>query len=529
MMPPEHSLRLTVIAAVTALAGLIAVQMVLLMDAFELKQQAFRQNVNAALSAASVRLAAGETLVTAYTVGSGAEVREDSMVFGSVDTPQRVQVHVFSKSGDERTILDGQKSHGRHAAGLGDSVGQHGRMMVRFDDDSVKTVVRFEGAVTPGMATRTGDDRARQVFVSRVIENLWVTAQRPIEERISRGALDSVLDRSLEDAGITLTYSSGVLDGNDSLHLAQPPSSARELVASPYRAPLFLYEGPGNRLVVHFPGRQLYLLQQLWPVLLASVVFLGAIITGFVAGLRVIVRQRQLARSMVDFINNMTHEFKTPLSTVTLATEAIQRADVVGRKTKVLQYNRMIAEESLRMKSQVDRILNLAQLEEGETELQTTNVDMHALLEDAIRAFTVQVEARGGRILRELRAARPVVRGDPVHLLNIVHSLLDNANKYSPDAPVVTIATVNTPGSLLVRVSDQGKGIPAEHQERVFEKYYRVPTGNLHEVRGFGIGLSYVKRIVELHGGAIRLQSQPGTGTTVTLTLPLVPSPGETT
>jgi signal transduction histidine kinase len=214
---------------------------------------------------------------------------------------------------------------------------------------------------------------------------------------------------------------------------------------------------------------------------------------------------------------------------VTLATEAIQRADVVGRKTKVLQYNRMIAEESLRMKSQVDRILNLAQLEEGETELQTTNVDIHALLEDAVRAFTVQVEARGGRIVRELRAVSTLVRGDPVHLLNIVHSLLDNANKYSPDAPVITIATMNTSGFLLLRVADQGKGIPGEHQERVFEKYYRVPTGNLHEVRGFGIGLSYVKRIVELHGGTIRLQSQPGIGTTVTLTLPLVPSPGETT
>jgi two-component system, OmpR family, phosphate regulon sensor histidine kinase PhoR len=227
----------------------------------------------------------------------------------------------------------------------------------------------------------------------------------------------------------------------------------------------------------------------------------------------------------VDFINNMTHEFKTPLSTVTLATEAIQRPDVVGRKGKVLQYNRMIAEESLRMKSQVDRILNLAQLEEGETGLKTTDVDMHALVENAARAFAVQVESRGGRIIRELRASHPVVRGDPVHLLNIIHSLLDNANKYSPDPPVITIATVNASGSLLIRVSDQGKGIPAEHQERVFEKYYRVPTGNLHEVKGFGIGLSYVKRIVELHAGTIRLQSQPDAGTTVTVSFPLVRLP----
>lgn len=528
MMPPEHSLRLTVIAVVTALAGLIVVQMVLLMDAFELKQQAFRQNVNAALGAASVRLSAGEALVTAFKVESGAGVRRDSLVF-NVDPPQQIQLRVFSKSGEHGTIRDSLTPQAQRAAVLGDSGKHPGKMMYRLEAESLKTVVRFEGASPPGMATRSGDDRAKQVFVSRVIDNLWVTAQRPIEQRITRAALDSVLRRSLEDAGITLTYSSGILDGNDSLHLAQPPSSAMELAASPYRAPLFLYEGPGNRLVVHFPGRQLFLLQQLWPVLLASVVFLGAVITGFVAGLRVIVRQHQLARSMVDFINNMTHEFKTPLSTVTLATEAIQRPDVVGRKAKVLQYNRMIAEESLRMKSQVDRILNLAQLEEGETELQTANVNMHALLEDAVRAFTVQVEARGGRIVRELRAAHTVVRGDPVHLLNIVHSLLDNANKYSPDAPVITIATMNTPGSLLLRVSDQGKGIPREHQERVFEKYYRVPTGNLHEVRGFGIGLSYVKRIVELHGGTIRLQSQPDTGTTVTLTLPLVPSPGETT
>jgi signal transduction histidine kinase len=242
---------------------------------------------------------------------------------------------------------------------------------------------------------------------------------------------------------------------------------------------------------------------------------------GFGVVIWTIRRQQQLASSMVEFINNMTHEFKTPLSTVKLAAEAIQRHDVIGRKTKVLQYNRMVAEEAQRMKRQVDRILDLAQLEEGDVELSFSRVDLHALLSEASRTFAMQVEARGGRLTLRRDAASATVQGDPVHLLNILHSLLDNANKYSPDAPDILVATANEGDLVVITIADRGIGIPADHQKRVFEKYYRVPTGKLHDVKGFGIGLSYVKLMVEAHHGTVQLQSHPGRGTTVVLRLPV--------
>jgi two-component system phosphate regulon sensor histidine kinase PhoR len=228
-------------------------------------------------------------------------------------------------------------------------------------------------------------------------------------------------------------------------------------------------------------------------------------------------RQQRLGGLMVDFINNMTHEFKTPLSTVALASEAIDRPDMVTQKTKVLQYNRLIADETRRMKKHVDRILQMAQLEEGEIELSMSPVDLHELIRTAAANFALQVETRGGRIALNLDAAPHTIVGDPVHLLNVLQNLLDNAIKYSPESAEITVTTGNIDHKVTVQVADRGSGIPREHHERVFEKYYRVPMGNRHDVKGFGIGLRYVKLLVEAHGGTIGLQSEPGKGTEIVL------------
>jgi len=245
------------------------------------------------------------------------------------------------------------------------------------------------------------------------------------------------------------------------------------------------------------------------------------VVSGFVYTIRTIVRQQRLSGLMVDFINNMTHEFKTPISTVALASEAIGRPDVLTKKTKVQQYNRMIAEETQRMKAQVDRILQMAQLEEGDIELNRIDVDLHELIGKAAGAFALQVETRGGRITPVLRAEFSTLSGDPVFLIDIIRNLLDNANKYSTGAPEITLTTSNVEGMVVLQVSDRGIGIAPEHQKKVFGKYYRVPTGNVHDVKGFGIGLSYVKLLVEAHGGCISLKSEPGAGTDVEVRLPV--------
>jgi hypothetical protein len=330
MMPPDRFLRLTVAVIVTALTGLIVVQVMLLKDAFALKQETFRQSVSGALSAAAVRLATGETQDVVFrtekdslnrtisagssawsvsgecTVPPGPQARRDSLAHRD-GTPSLMRIQVITTGDKDSLLLDSSRLAGRRARPAGTPAAAAQGFMYRYETDSVKTVVRVGGDVSRTILTHSGNDRRRQVFVARVIDNLRVSSRRPLEDRISRSAVDSALRRSFTEAGITLEYASGVLDRDDSLHFAQPHEASQDLHMSPYRTALFLDDGPQNRLVVSFPGQRLFLLQQLWPVLLASLVFLVLIVAGFAAGFRTIVRQHQLGRSMVDFINNMTH------------------------------------------------------------------------------------------------------------------------------------------------------------------------------------------------------------------------------
>ena len=251
----------------------------------------------------------------------------------------------------------------------------------------------------------------------------------------------------------------------------------------------------------------------------ATAVLTLIIVWGFVYAVRTILLQKRMAGLMTDFVNNMTHEFKTPISTVALAVEAIARPEVTGQKDKVLQYNKVIRDETTRLRRQVEKILEMATLERGEYELHIEPVDVHALIREASTGLALQIAQRGGTLTLALEADDPTVLADKVHLTNIVNNLLDNANKYSSGPPAITMQTTVRDHRFVLTVSDKGIGIPPEHVARVFEKYYRVPTGNRHDVKGFGLGLSYVKMMLEARGGTTSLQSSPGVGTVVEVTL----------
>ncbi|HEY6952139.1 MAG TPA: HAMP domain-containing sensor histidine kinase, partial [Bacteroidota bacterium] len=245
------------------------------------------------------------------------------------------------------------------------------------------------------------------------------------------------------------------------------------------------------------------------------------IIFCFVYIVRTILRQKEFAGRLSDFINNMTHEFKTPISTISLASEAIARPENSRSQPKVKRYNGMIADENNRMKKQVEKILQMSALEEGDYELNLVPVDVHKVITKAVESISLQMTARKGSITTTLGASRSTIHADAVHLENIIHNVLDNAVKYTRDTPKIVVSTASGTDRLIIRVQDNGIGIADEHLEKVFEKYYRVPTGNLHDVKGFGLGLSYVKLVTEAHHGTITIQSLPGAGTTVELRFPL--------
>lgn len=524
---------------VIALAGLILLQVYLLDNAFALKEQAFRQNVGAALGAAALRLQAGETLsrVQRYDLRSGApllrklkrEVAPSSTVrvnggslSSGVDSPYTVHIRVIDSEGFDTLLAGTQPPPGNHAHSLDAALSKRRGYSYRFFTDSVSTVVRVGEGNSEETVHPAATDRDRLFVVSTVYDDLF-SERNGIERKINPVLLDSVLKGSMRDAGIPLAFAYGILSPRrDSVLMANPASAATALRSAEYHVPLFhLAFGPPQReLAVFFTGRDAYLFGQLWPALLASVLFIVIIAWCFGYTVRTIMRQQRLAGHMVEFINNMTHEFKTPIATVTLASEAIARPDVIRNSSRVRKYNGMIAEETLRMKEQVDRILQMAVIEEGDYELSLSDVDMHSVIRTAVDNAALHVESRGGRIICALGAERHTVRGDKVHLVNIVHNLLDNASKYSPGAPEIHVNTANVGTWLVVRVSDRGIGIAPEHIGRVFDKYYRVPTGNIHDVKGFGLGLSYVRLLVEAHGGTITLGSREGEGTEVELRFP---------
>ena len=236
--------------------------------------------------------------------------------------------------------------------------------------------------------------------------------------------------------------------------------------------------------------------------------------------IKTIIRQKKLSEMKNDFINNMTHELKTPISTVSLAVEALNDKDIEQSPLRD-RYIRVIGEENKRLGEQVEKVLQIAAIDRKDYNLKEEMLQMNEMVKNATEHIIMQVEQRGGRLNVIENAKNDLVLGDEMHLTNIIVNLLDNANKYSPDAPNITLRTESDGDDFLVSIQDRGIGMTREQQKHIFEKFYRVPTGDLHNVKGFGLGLAYVQRMVEAHGGSIHVDSEPGKGSKFSISLPL--------
>lgn len=547
---------------VVSLAGLIVLQSYLLNYAMELKEQAFHRNVLAALNTVVSRLETSKTIINVFrqwdqsgdtgqiqiqmqvlAAGSDSMDTDSTVIFDNrggplrfpqvegrtlryeVRSPQRVNLQAYDPAlGRFVEMLDTFRLPGMFRVELADTELDSSQRIFRLRTDSMAFMIAAQGDSLCRVVPWVQKAGERQALINRVTDRLAVDEWQPIEKRIDAAKLDSLLALTLNEAGIDLEYAYGVISPlEDSLRIVQPPEFAGRLRESEYRARLFPSDlfAARNDLLLYFPARTAYLWRQMGPLFGATFMLLLVIIVCFVLTVRTIIVQRRLAGRMVGFINNMTHEFKTPISTVALACEAIGRPDIIEQKDKIARYNRMIIDENRRMQGQVEKILQMAVLEEGDYELQLTDVDVHEVIRRAVESITLQIEHRGGTITCALDAAEYSVRADAVHLTNIINNLLDNANKYSPQSPVIAVTTHNNDNGITVRISDQGMGIKDEDRKMVFDAYYRVPAGNIHDVKGFGLGLSYVKLMVTAHGGNISLASEYGKGTQVSLWLPL--------
>jgi len=276
---------------------------------------------------------------------------------------------------------------------------------------------------------------------------------------------------------------------------------------------------PGE-LRIFFPNKNAIILRSLGKTLLATLFFAGIILVCFAYTLYIIFTQKKLSEMKTDFINNMTHEFKTPIATISLASDSLNNPAVLKSEEKILRFSRIIKQENIRMHKQVEKVLQMALLDKKDFNLKWSSVHLHELIQAAIENISLQLETREGTVKGFLNASEPVVKGDQTHLSNIIHNLLDNANKYSPQKPHITVFTRNVDKGVEIIIKDEGIGMSRDARKFIFDKFYRVPTGNIHNVKGFGLGLTYVKTMVEAHKGKIDVRSEPGKGSSFILFFP---------
>ena len=282
-----------------------------------------------------------------------------------------------------------------------------------------------------------------------------------------------------------------------------------------------IYKNNQMVLGAYFPDERNRALESIFWWLLICFILLIVLVLGFIFNIYSFLRQKKISEMKSDFVNNITHEFKTPIATISLASEMLLKPSILASEAKLLKYAGIIYDENNRLKNQVDHVLQLAQLDRGIYSLKYDSMDIHQLINKTVDSYQLIIKEREGTIKVQLNATSHTVYADIIHIENVLTNLLDNANKYSPSAPEITLSTFNRNDHIVVAVDDKGIGISAKNQKYIFRKLYRVHTGNLHNVKGFGLGLYYVKRLIEAHNGNVTLHSEPGKGSRFEISLPL--------
>ena len=407
---------------------------------------------------------------------------------------------------------------------------ENGRQIRAFDTSYVRESIIEQGIgyapsptrIIPEDPVRMFFDRSR--FINDLFEDLF-SNQYPfqISGEESVKTLDSLLIAEFQTQGIKTEFDFAVFNPFYNSVVAQKTGkNIAELLQSPYYFNLYsndIFINP-EYLHIYFPRQQSYILAQTNAMLITSSVFIMLIISSFAFTMFTIIRQKKLSVMKNDFINNMTHELKTPISTISLACQALKDQDIGKSEDLYQSYIKMIDEENQRLGLMTEKVLQTALIEKGKLRLNRTGLDVHDLINEAIRKISLQVEAKHGKISSNLSAQYSFIEADKVHLTNVFVNLLDNANKYSPASPNINVSTENTSRGILVHVQDKGIGISKANQKKIFENLYRVSTGNIHDVKGFGLGLSYVKAIVEKHGGYISLESELKKGSRFSVFIP---------
>ena len=514
---------LLVVLMGVALMGIIAIQIFWIKSSIKMREEQFSTNVRFALSEVSENIRKREfqdnvvklsPMLDSLQKSNKANVKE--FFFKQIDTIKN-EIFTFRQS----ILENGYKSQ-----------------ISPFDVDSLsfKTLLSKEETQIEKIEFDSKDftdlsPRDRMVKIGRldrydklVFENYFknVISRTPIYDRVKKSEIRLNLDNELLARNITTPFEYGVYDGD--LVTKVKSKDFKEKIGYTYKVPLFLSNDgkSGYDLYVTFPKKKSYILATISKILMISALFVLILIVAFGSALYQIIEQKKLSEIKTDFINNMTHEFKTPIATINLAVDSIKNPKIIGDREKVIRYADMIRQENKRMHAQVENVLQISKLEKNQLDLNMDVIDVHELIEEAIIHVELIIADRKGYIKNHFEASLTEVMGSQFHMLNVFTNILDNAIKYSEGEPKIDIYTENAGNNIIVKIVDQGIGMNKIIQRKVFNKFYREQTGNIHNVKGHGLGLSYVKSIIEKHNGNVFVESEKGKGSTFIVKLPLI-------
>jgi len=497
----------------SALIGLVVIQIYWIDNAVTLKEEDFKRNVRSALFSVSNKL---EKIDATYRIKAhkkGQQLFNQRMnMLNTASQHQSDSTAVFEKDGVTYQVSEKQSENGQVYQKSIQSVSKNGQVGFELS-------IQGNGQV---LMSNDGSNNSQSSVLNEMLEDLAGSRYRPINERLNKSVLDSLLKLELLNRDIKAKYQYGVFDYNGNELMVDSVSNINKIRQSGFYAQLFpsdVMETP-HFLSVFFPHKKGYLLKTMWMMLSTSVLLLIIIVWAFTFTIQTIFKQKKLSEVKNDFISNMTHELKTPISTISLACEALSDKDMSNNEDIRGNYVGMISQENKRLGLLVESVLKSATWDKEDLKLKKEQFDLHQIINEVTDNILIQVESKLGSIHKQLNATKTIVVADQVHITNLIYNLLDNANKYSPETPEITIETKNIKDGVLLTVSDEGEGIKRENLTKIFEKFYRVPTGNVHNVKGFGLGLNYVKAIVERHGGEISASSVFGKGTEFKIYIP---------